>query len=217
MQSLIEFIGKNLDKIVEFSLQHILLVYVPVIAATFVAVSLGAVFRHNLTIQSLNLGIASVAITIPSLALFSITIPVFGLGYWPPVLALFLYALLPVLRNTATGLAEVDQAVLESAKGMGLNSRQRLFKIELPLAWPVILAGIRVSFLMSMGIAAIAALVDGGGLGEFIKDGLARFPLPTSVERIWTGTIAIILLALITDWLIGLLGRRTTPEGIRTS
>lgn len=215
MQSFIEFAWKNLDKIAEFGLQHVLLVYVPVLTATIFAVVIGATFRHNPAIQNINLGVASVAITIPSLALFSITIPLLGLGYWPPAIALFLYSLLPVLRNTATGLAEVDSAILESAKGMGLNKRQRLLKIELPLAWPVILAGVRVSFLMSMGIAAIAALVDGGGLGEFIKDGLARFPLPTSVERIWTGTISIILLALATDWLIGLVGRKTTPEGIR--
>ncbi|NND84427.1 MAG: ABC transporter permease [Acidimicrobiia bacterium] len=215
MQSFFDFVGKNLDNIAEFTLQHILLVYIPVITATVVAVTLGSVFRHNKTIQNLNLGVASVLITIPSLALFSITIPIVGLGFWPPAIALFLYALLPVLRNTATGLAEVDQAVLESAKGMGMESRKRLFRIELPLAWPVILAGVRVSFLMAMGIAAIAALVDGGGLGEFIKDGLARYPLQTSVERIWTGTIGIILLALITDWIIGLIGRRTTPEGIR--
>ena len=103
-------------------------------------------------------------------------------------IALFLYSLLPILRNTITGLEGIDHSVLEAAKGMGLTPRQVLATVQLPLAWPVILAGIRVSSMLIVGIAAIATLVAGGGLGNFIKDGLARLPLPNSLESIWTGT-----------------------------
>jgi len=210
-----EFVVDNLGAIWTSTLEHIVLVFVPVVAAIVVSVGIGILFRHNPLVQNINLSIAAVLLTIPSLALFTITIPIFGLGFWPPVLALFLYSILPILRNTATGLAGVDSAVLESAKGVGMGPRTRLWKVELPLAWPVILAGIRVSVLLSMGIAAIATLVAAGGLGDFIKDGLARFPLPTSVERIWTGTVFIIILALISDQLLGFAGRLTTSKGIQ--
>jgi osmoprotectant transport system permease protein len=126
-----------------------------------------------------------------------------------------MYALLPILRNTVTGLNEVSPAVLESARGMGLSATQRLWQVELPLAWPVIVAGIRVSVLMTTGIAAIAVLVGGGGLGTFIQDSFNRYPLPNSVEAGWTGVAFTILLALILDAVIAGIRRLTTPAGIR--
>ena len=112
---------------------------------------------------------------LPALALFTIFIPLVGLGFAPSFIALFLYSLLPILRNTITGLDGIDSSVLDAAKGMGLTSRQVLLRIQLPLAWPVILAGIRVSSMLIVGVAAIATLVAGGGLGDFIKSGLSAF------------------------------------------
>jgi osmoprotectant transport system permease protein len=122
---------------------------------------------------------------------------------------------LPIARNTVTGLAGVSPSVIESARGMGLSKRQRLLDVQLKLAWPVILTGVRVSALLTAGIAAIATLVAGGGLGDFIKSGLARLGTPNSMESIWTGTILIVLLALIVDSIFILIRRATTSPGIR--
>jgi osmoprotectant transport system permease protein len=138
-----------------------------------------------------------------------------GLGFFPSFLALFLYSLLPILRNTITGLNSVDNSVLEAAKGMGLTPRQVLTRVELPLAWPIIVAGIRVASMLIVGVAALATLVAGGGLGDFIKSGLARLPLPNSLESIWTGTILCLLLALVIDISLQLVRRATISKGIR--
>jgi osmoprotectant transport system permease protein len=151
-------------------------------------------------------------LTIPSLALFTIFIPIVGLGFTPSFIALYLYAIMPILRNTSTGLDSVDPSVLESAKGMGLTRTQVLIKVQLPLAWPVMLAGIRVAALLTVGISAIATLVAGGGLGDFIKSGLARLPLPNSLEAIWTGVILSLALAFVIDSLLRGVGRFTTPR-----
>jgi len=193
------------------------LVYVVTVtlSAGFVAIVAGILTRNRPFAKELSLAIASVFLTIPSLALFTIFIPIVGLGFAPSFIALFLYALLPILRNTVTGLDSVDASVLESARGMGLTRTQVLFQVQLPLAWPVMLAGIRVSALLTVGISAIATLVAGGGLGDFIKSGLARLPLPNSLEAIWTGVLLSLALAFTIDLLLRLLGRVTTPAGVR--
>ena len=138
-----------------------------------------------------------------------------GLGFAPSFIALFLYAILPVLRNTVTGLDGVDPSVMEAAKGMGLTRTEVLLRVQLPLAWPVILAGIRIATMLTVGIAAIATLVAGGGLGDFIKSGLARLPLPNSLEAIWLGTILSLLLAFVIDMALKLVKNVTISRGIR--
>ncbi len=196
-------------------LEHLALVGWAVGFATVIAVATGILVHRATWLRAPWLSTAGVFLTIPSLALFAVFIPIVGLGFRPSVIALTMYSILPVLRNTVTGLEGVDRAVIESAKGVGLSSRQRLLKVELPLAWPVILTGIRVATLLATGIAAIAILVGGGGLGYFIQNGLNRYPLPTSVESMWTGTVLTVVLALALDALLGLLRRLTTPSGIR--
>ncbi len=153
--------------------------------------------------------------TIPSLALFAVFIPIVGMGNTPAMIALFMYALLPILRNTVTGLDEVSPAVVESAQGMGMGQFQQLLRVRLPLAWPVIMAGIRVSTLMVVGIAAIAVLVGGNGLGSFIQSGLTRFGFPNAMESVWTGTIFTILLGLFLDLVLSIFQRFTTSPGLR--
>jgi osmoprotectant transport system permease protein len=131
------------------------------------------------------------------------------------ILALVMYALLPIVRNTIVGLRSVDSAITESAQGMGMSRWQRLLRIELPLAWPVILAGIRVSTLLLMGIAAIGAIVNGGGLGEDIFSGLARVGTDQALNLVLSATLGIVLLALIFDGIISLLARITTSGGVK--
>ena len=213
--SLFEFALKRQEQVIEGLMQHTGYVVSVLVTAGVFAIVTGIVTRRNVLAKELALSIASVFLTIPSLALFVIFIPLVGLGFAPAFIALFLYSLLPILRNTITGLDGIDPGVLESAKGMGLNPLQVLVRVQLPLAWPVILAGIRVSSMLIVGIAAIATLVAGGGLGDFIKSGLARLPLPNSLEAIWLGTLLCLLLALVIDLILQALRVATISKGIR--
>lgn len=194
---------------------HITLVLTSMLVAVVVAVILGVIAHRVKALSALIVGTSSVLLTIPSLALFAIFLTIVGTGDRGPLIALGLYSLLPILRNTVTGLDDVDSAVVESAKGVGLSPFQRLTKIELPMAWPVILTGIRVATLLNIGIAAIAPLVGGTGLGYYINAGLNDYPAANTVERMWTGVVFAILLALLFDLGFWLVRRLTTPKGIR--
>lgn len=209
------FVATRGDQIQVALMEHSLYLVTVLSAASIFSIGLGILTRKNVLARELSLAVSSVFLTLPSLALFTIFIPLVGLGFAPSFIALFLYSLLPILRNTITGLEGIDHSVLEAAKGMGLTPRQVLATVQLPLAWPVILAGIRVSSMLIVGIAAIATLVAGGGLGNFIKDGLARLPLPNSLESIWTGTALCVLLALVVDVILQVLKRATVSKGIR--
>ena len=197
------------------SLQHAQLVLVVIAVATVFSLVLGIAVQGRPVASNVALSIAGIFLTIPSLALFAIFIPIVGIGNPPAMLALFLYAILPILRNTVTGLAEVDPAVVESAKGMGMGAGRQLVQVKLPLAWPVIMAGVRVSSLLVVGIAAIAVLVGGDGLGTFIQGGLTRLGLPLSVESVWTGVIFTVLLGLLLDTVFAFVQRLTTSSGLR--
>ncbi len=216
IRSWLDYLSSRTDLVIETLLQTLTYVVTVTIAASIVSITIGVLTRHRPFAKELSLSIASVFLTIPSLALFTIFIPIVGLGFTPSFIAMFLYALLPILRNTVAGLDSVDSSVMESAKGMGLTPNQVLFKVQLPLAWPIILAGIRVSALLTVGISAIATLVAGGGLGDFIKSGLARLPLPNSLEAIWTGVILSLALALAVDLALRTVGRFTNPSGVRS-
>ena len=209
------FVSDNLDGILARSLEHLTLVAGVMLAATVFSVVLGIVLMERPLARQIALGVAGVLLTIPSLALFAVFIPLVGIGNRPAQIALFLYAILPILRNTVTGLGGVDEAVVESARGMGMGPLQQLLRVRVPLAWPVVMAGVRVSTQLVTGIAAIAVLVGGGGLGAYIQRGLTSLGNPFSIERVWTGTVFIILLALILDVVLGVIGRRTTSPGIR--
>jgi len=207
-----EYISSRTDLIVQGLTQTLVYVVLVTFAAGITAVVVAITTMRHPFAKELALAISSVFLTIPSLALFTIFIPIVGLGFTPSFIALYLYAIMPILRNTSTGLDSVDPSVLESAKGMGLTKTQVLIKVQLPLAWPVMLAGIRVAALLTVGISAIATLVAGGGLGDFIKSGLARLPLPNSLEAIWTGVILSLALAFVIDSLLRGVGRFTTPR-----
>lgn len=216
IQSWFEFVVDRPGEILGYTIEHAILVAAVMFSAAFVSILVGIAVHESMAGRSVSLSIAGVLITLPSLALFAIFIPVFGLGWTPSFVALFLYALLPILRNTVVGLNEVDPAVLESAKGMGLSSRQTLVKVKLPLAWPVILTGIRVSTLFITGVAAIAKLIGGPGLGHYIREGQTRLGLPLGMERLWTGVVFIVVLALAFDAFYLILNRLTTPRSLRS-
>ncbi|MFP4310557.1 MAG: ABC transporter permease [Nitriliruptoraceae bacterium] len=197
------------------TLEHIALTAIPVLIAVVIGLALGILAQRSPRFRSPILGMVSTFLTIPSLALFAMLIPLVGIGASAPIIALTLYALLPIVRNTLSGLVSVDAAIVESAKGMGMSSTMRLVKIELPIAWPVILAGMRVATLLTVGIAAIAALVGGPGLGQEIFSGIRRIPATGSLESLLGGTILIVVLAVLFDLLYLAIGRLTIPRGIR--
>ncbi|MBX3310021.1 MAG: ABC transporter permease [Cryobacterium sp.] len=197
------------------SLESARMALIVVVLATVFSLVLGVAVERHAMARTVALSVAEIFLTIPSLALFAIFIPVLGIGNPPAILALFLYAILPILRNTLTGLGEVDPAVVEAARGMGMSTSRQLVKVRLPLAWPVIMAGVRVSSLLVIGISAIAVLVGGDGLGSFIQNGLTRLGFPGSIESVFVGTIFLVLLGLILDSAFALVQRLTTSPGLR--
>jgi len=195
--------------------QHVSLVVQCVLLGSVLAVALAVLVYRNRTATALANGFSAIGLTIPSFALLGILLAPFGFGITPAVIAVTFYAALPVLRNAVVGLAGVDRSLVESARGIGMSRPAVLLRVELPMAWPVVLAGIRVSTQMVMGIAAIAAYVLGPGLGGFIFSGLSRLGGANALNSALVGTIAIVLLALVLDLLLVLAGRLTTPRGIR--
>ena len=212
--SFIEYLASRWDNLLETAVEHAQVVLLSLAIAALIGVTLGVLTYRRPAAAQTVLAIASAVLTIPSFALFGLLIPILGLGYTPTVVALSAYAVLSILRNTIVGLRSVDPAVTESAKGMGLSNWQQLTKIELPLAWPVILAGIRVSALLILGIAAIAAYVNGPGLGGDIFSGLSRIGGANALNLVLGGILGIIVLALVFEAAFALLGRLTTSRGI---
>lgn len=196
-------------------LEHVAVVGVSVLFATLVGVGLGVATYRTRRPREIALSIAGAFLTIPSFALFILMISPLGLGTKPVVVALTMYGLLPILRNTITGLREVDPSIVESAMGMGMSRRQRLVRVELPLAWPVILTGVRVTTLILVGIATIGAIVLGPGYGELIFTGLARVGTPVATNLVLAGILGVIVVAILFDLLLTLLRNLTTSRGVR--
>jgi osmoprotectant transport system permease protein len=215
MSSFLDYLSLSWDHVLELAIGHAIVVAISLAIAVAIGVSLGVLVYRRERAANVALAITSAFLTIPSFALFGLFIPIFGLGYTPVVVGLVMYALLPILRNTVAGLRSVDPAITESAQGMGMNARQRLWRIEMPLAWPVIIAGVRVSTMLLMGIAAIGAVVGGPGLGEDFFSGLARIGSATALNLVLGAMLGIIVLALLFDTFFNLLGKLTTSRGIR--
>jgi osmoprotectant transport system permease protein len=197
-QSLWQFVAQQSDKLWSQTWAHIGLTMISLILAIAIAVPLGILISRRKKLAGTVLGIAGVLQTIPSIALLGVMIPVFGIGPKPAIIALFLYALLPVLRNTFTGISEVNPTVVDAAKGMGMGRWDILFKVELPLAFPVLMAGIRTAAVINVGVATLAAYVAAGGLGEFIFGGIAL----NNTNMILAGAIPAALLAILLDFLL---------------
>jgi osmoprotectant transport system permease protein len=193
--------------ILSATLDHMTLVAIAMAIAILIGVPLGMFIVQRPTLRALSLGIANIFQTIPSLALFGFLIPIpfiGGIGKRTAIVALVLYALLPILRNTYVGLTGIDHAVLEAAEAMGMTSGQILWRVRFPLALAVILAGIRTATVITIGVATIAAAIGAGGLGSFIFRGVAL----VNDSLLLAGAVPAALLALLADFLLGLLERR---------
>lgn len=212
-----EFISDRRDLIAYNAFQHANLVFQCVLLATIIAVVLAVLITRAPRLEPLANSLSAIGLTLPAFALVGLLLPFSGLGTTTAVLCVTFYAVLPILRNAVVGLQGVDKTLLESAKGMGMSELRALVQVRLPLAWPVILAGVRISMQMSMGIAAIAAYVLGPGLGGYIFTGLAQAGGANAINYAVVGTVGIVLVALVADLLLLLLGRLTISKGIRVA
>jgi osmoprotectant transport system permease protein len=200
-QTLLEFMQQQAGKLGVQTIQHIGLTFISLFIAVIIGLPLGIYITRKKHLSGFVLGIAGILQTIPSIALLGFMIPVLGIGAKPAIMALLLYALLPIIRNTYTGITGVDSAVKEAAFAMGMSKWQVLFKVELPLAMPVILAGIRTATVINVGVATLASYIAAGGLGEFIFGGISL----NNTNMILAGAIPAALLAIIFDFLLSLL------------
>jgi len=205
----------NLDLLGSRTLEHIALVGVAVGIATLTGVPIGIAITKNERLAQGVLYAASIIVTIPSIALFGIMIPVLsligqGIGYLPAVIAVLLYSQLPIIRNTYTAINNVDPALREAARGIGMSPNQRLRMVEIPLAVPVIMAGVRTAVVLNIGVMAIAAYIGAGGLGTFISRGISQ----SDPRQLIVGAVAVSLLAIIVDYTLLYVQKRLTPRGM---
>jgi len=209
--SLLHFFATNRTEVMELTGEHLWLVGTSMLLAVVVGVPVGILLTLKPSLNRPILGTANIMQTIPSLALFGLLLPVPWIGERADrltILALTLYALLPIIRNTYTGVNGVDHAVVEAGRGMGMTDTQLLFRVQLPLALRVIIAGVRVATVISVGVATIAAAIGAGGLGEYIFRGLAM----VNNQLILAGAIPAALLALLADFGLGIVEKSLQPS-----
>lgn len=204
------FIDRKED-IIQATIEHIELSFIAVLIAILIAVPVGIMLTRYQKLATPIIGIASVFQTIPSLALLGIMIPLLGIGWMPAIVALTIYGLLPILRNTYTGILGVDKAMKEAGVGMGMTSLQVLYKVELPLALSIIMAGVRTATVLIIGVATLASLIGAGGLGDLIFRGIGM----SKPELILAGAIPAAVLALIFDKALEWVEILVTPKGLK--
>jgi len=211
------FLVDRWDQIWFAAWQHFSLVVQSLILAIVISLLIAFLVYRSPRLSSVANGVSAVGLTIPSFALIGILIAPLGFGVAPSVVVVTFFAALPILRNAVVGLSNIDQSIVESARGVGMSRLRTLLTIELPLAWPIILTGVRISAQMVMGIAAVAAYALGPGLGGFIFSGLSRLGGANSLESVVVGVVGVVILAFILDLLLVGLGRLTISRGIRVS
>jgi osmoprotectant transport system permease protein len=211
MSEFLQFLSYRIGDIGKLGLQHLQITAMSISFAVLIGVPIGILITRKKSIADLILGFANVFQTLPSLALFGLIIPILGIGYKPSVFVLFLYALLPIIKNTYLGITGVDPAVIDAGKGMGMTDFQILRMVEVPLSLPVIMGGIRISTVINIGTATLAALIGAGGLGDLIFKGISL----NNSNMILAGAIPTALLALTVDALLGRLEQKLVPRGLR--
>src|SRR5215207_7875390 len=197
------------ERMLELTKEHVQLVAISILAAMVIGIPLGILITRLRWLEGSLIGITGVLYTVPSLALFAILMPYTGLGRTTVIVALVLYSLLAIVRNTVAGIDDVPPAALDAARGMGMTGTQRLLFVELPLALPVILAGVRVATVAAVGIATVGALLGAGGLGRLIFEGISR----VNTDRIVAGAVGASILALVADWALSRLGDVLRRDG----
>ena len=194
------------DRVIDFASGHLIITFITLFLAIIIGVSLGVLITRKRSLYNPIITAAGVIYTIPSLALFGFMIPIVGIGFTPAVIALTLYSLLAIIRNTAVGLDSVDEAIIEAARGMGMTNQQILLRVELPLALPVIFAGVRIAAVSTISLATLASYFGAHSLGSLIFEGIAAGGLRN--DKVAAGAMGAALLAIIFDQGIGRIERR---------
>jgi osmoprotectant transport system permease protein len=211
-----DYVLKNFNNFIIKTYEHLLIISISLLISTILGILIGVFISNKKIYASFVLKSISILFTIPSLALFGILISILspfkiGIGRIPAIISLVIYTLLPITRNTYTAIVSIDKSILESAKGMGMKRREILTKIIFPLSIPFIMAGIRVGFVLGIGVGTIAFLIGAGGLGYFIFEGIER----SNSQMIISGTIFISLLSIILNYILYIIEKFLTPKGIR--
>lgn len=213
MGSLFDFLSENGIELIVKTWEHIYISLIAIFLGIIVAVPLGVLLTRVPKIANFILGLLNVLQTIPSFAILALFIPLLGIGLVPAIVALFLYSLMPILRNTYIGIRDVKKDLIEAGIGMGMTEWERIRLVELPLATPVIMSGIRLATVFLIGWATLASYIGAGGLGDYIFSGMNLY----KPEYILAGAIPVTLLALVTDLFLGKVETWVTPKGIRKS
>ncbi len=207
---MIDFLSQNYAEILSKCGEHLYISSISLALGILVAVPIGILLIRSKIAAKIVMTIASILQTVPSFALLALMIPIFGVGIKPAIAALFIYSLLPIMRNTYLGIEGVDEGLIDAARGMGMSRSQILFKVQIPMAMPVIMSGIRLSAVYVLAWTTLASYVGAGGLGDFIFNGLDNAILPMVV---W-GTLPVTLIAIIMDYLLAKLEVKFSPEKI---
>lgn len=198
------------DDVLQALQEHIILAGIAMLIAIIIAVPLGIILTRFKKVAETVINITAVVQTIPSLALLGFMLPLLGIGFLPAIIALTIYALLPILRNTYAGIVGVDPSLIDAGKGMGMTSFQILFMVELPMTMPILMAGIRTSTVLTIGVAALATFIGAGGLGDLIIRGLNI----NDTNLILAGAIPAALLAIVFDYVLKKFEQKVTPRGL---
>ncbi|MCD2193237.1 ABC transporter permease [Actinomycetospora endophytica] len=223
-----QYFAENSTQIINLTIQHAQFVFYCVAIGSIISIAIGLLVSTGepnpnrfsfdwwaTGIREGSLLITAAVLTIPSLALFVLFLPITGLGVTTAIIVLTIYTLYTVLRNTVAGLTAVDRSVLESARGLGYGRVRRLLTIQLPLAWPVILNGIRVTTLISISIAVVASIVQGPGLGKLLLTGITRIGASNAFPQVLIGTVMCLVVAAFFEIIFAIVQRLTIPRGIR--
>ncbi|WP_369596319.1 choline ABC transporter permease OpuBB [Bacillus subtilis] len=211
MHHIVQFLQTNGSELLYKTYEHITISLIAVILGVLVAVPLGVVLTRMKKGAGTIIGIVNIIQTLPSLAILAFFIPLLGVGKVPAIVALFFYSVLPILRNTYTGIRGVNKNLLESGKGIGMTTAEQVRLVELPLAAPVIMAGIRTSTIYLIGWATLASFIGGGGLGDYIFIGLNLY----QPEYIIGGAVPVTILAIVIDYVLAVAERKLTPAGMQ--
>lgn len=211
---LLSYLSENREILVFLAEQHIELVLLSVAISAVVGIGLALIAHPVPRLRNGLMSFTGTLLTIPSFALFALMIPALGLGVTPTVVALAIYGIFPILRNTVTGIEGVDPAVIDAARGLGMSPARRMRTVVLPLAWPVILNGVRTSTIMLVATGAIAAVVHGPGLGRLIFQGLERIGGANALEQTLAGVIGVVVVAVVLDLLFIAIAKITTLRGL---
>ncbi|MET3317429.1 ABC transporter permease [Peribacillus butanolivorans] len=211
METLLDFLQTNWLELLYKVWEHLYISMIAVFLGILVAVPLGILLTRMKKSASIIIGIANIMQTLPSLAVLAFFIPFLGVGKTPAIIALFFYSVLPILRNTYTGIKGVNKNLLESGRGIGMTSWERIRLVEFPLALSVIMAGIRTASVYLIGWATLASFIGGGGLGDYIFIGLNLY----QTEYIIAGAVPVIIMAILVDYVFSIIERKVVPKGLK--